>query len=56
MPEPNNVLRPRSHACARRWRCGSPSPWPVMNAAVATTLMPASSRRTSSSTSGHIGV
>ena len=50
------VLRPRWHACSRRVRAASPRPWPVTNAAVATTLMPASRIRVSSSTFGHIGV
>ena len=34
----------------------SPSEWPVMNAAVLTTLMPASRIRTISSTFGHFGL
>ena len=54
-PLPNIDEPPRSHASTMRSR-SAPSPLPLMNAAVLTTLTPASRIRTSSSTSGHIGV
>ena len=55
MPLPKIDTPPRSHAAISRSR-PSPSEWPVMNAAVLTTLMPASRIRTISSTSGHFGL
>ena len=55
MPVPNSVDPPRSHASAIRSR-SAPRLRPVMNDAVATTFTPASRMRTSSSTSGHIGL
>ena len=54
-PLPNIEEPPRSHASTMRSR-SAPSPLPLMNAAVLTTLTPASRIRTSSSTSDHIGV
>ena len=54
-PLPNIEDPPRSHAWTMRSR-SAPSPLPLMNAAVLTTLTPASRIRTSSSTSDHIGV
>ena len=54
-PEPNSVDPPRWHASASRSR-SAPKLCPVMNEADATTLIPASRMRTSSSTSIHIGL
>ena len=56
MPVPNIVEPPRSHASTMRSTVGAEFRLPLMNAAVLTTLTPASRMRTSSSTSGHIGL
>ena len=55
MPVPNMDEPPRSQASAMRsWSAGLR--FPLMNAAVLTTLTPASRMRTTSSVSGHIGL
>ena len=54
-PVPKSDERPRSHASTSRLRSG-PSRRPLMNAAVETTLTPASRIRTSSSIDGHMGL
>ncbi len=55
MPVPKRDEPPRVQASTRRSR-SAPKFVPVMKAAVATTLTPASRIRTSSSTDGHIGL
>ena len=55
MPVPNIEDPPRLQASTMRSR-PAPRPRPLMNAAVLTTLTPASRIRTNSSTSGHIGL
>jgi hypothetical protein len=55
MPEPKIELCPRSQA-SRILSRSAPNASPVMNAAVVTTLTPASRIATSSSKSGHFGL